>query len=96
MNQELTVPPDRRFRSEIPKQHRHSIDTRLAWLWSQRFGTVQAIYQSTTDLQDRTAATMVLQAIFGKDLNSIALILQRLEGGALEDVVIADDDSLII
>ena len=32
---------------------------------------------------------MILQALFGKDLNSIALIFRRLEGGAVEDTVIA-------
>ena len=47
------------------------------------------MWEGTPDVLDRTAATMILQALFGKDLNSIALIFRRLEGGAVEDTVIA-------
>ena len=32
--------PVARFRNTIPEDHRSSMDTRLAWLWKQRFGTV--------------------------------------------------------
>lgn len=83
---------DRRFRSEVPKEHQLSVDTRLAWLWNQRSGTVQAVWDGSPDVLDRMAATMLLQALFGKDLNSIALIYRRLEGGAQDDTVIADED----
>ena len=87
---DLVPAPDRRFRKEVPEKHRTNLDTRLQWLWNQRSGTVQAVWENTTDVLDRTAATMILQALFGKDLNSIALIFRRLEGGAVEDTVIAE------
>ena len=35
--------PARRWRSEVPKEHATSLDTRLRWLWNQRFGTVHVI-----------------------------------------------------
>ena len=90
MMTDLVPAPDRRFRKEIPEKHRTNLDTRLQWLWNQRSGTVQAVWEGTPDVLDRTAATMILQALFGKDLNSIALIFRRLEGGAVEDTVIAE------
>jgi len=74
-----------RFRNEVPAAHRKSIDTRIAWLWNQRFGTVQQVWQNSKDMLDHTAATLILQAVFAKDLESIAQILQRLEGGAQFD-----------
>lgn len=83
-------PRERRFRKEIPQQHRGTLDTRLVWLWNQRAGTVQAVWEQSPDVLDRTAATMVLQALFGKDLNAIALLFSRLEGGAVDDVTVAD------
>ena len=52
----------RRFRNSIPDAHRKSIDTRIQWLWNQRFGTVQQVWQSSKDMLDHTAATLVLQA----------------------------------
>lgn len=76
---------DLRFRNEIPAAHRKSIDTRIAWLWNQRFGTVQQVWQNSKDLLDKTAATLILQAVFAKDLESITQVFQRLEGGALVD-----------
>lgn len=79
-----------RFRNQVPDSHRQSIDTRLAWLWNQRFGTVQMVWQNSKDLLDRTAATLILQAIFAKDLDAIAQILQRIEGGPVTDTVLAD------
>lgn len=85
---ELEVTPAplaRKFRSEIPELHRQSLDTRIQWLWNQRFGTVQTIWQKSPDMLDHTAATLMLQAIMAKDLDSITLIYQRLEGGALSD-----------
>ena len=87
---------DRRFRKEVPEKHRHSLDTRIMWLWNQRFGTVQSVWEHTPDVLDRTAATVILQALFSRDLNSIALIFRRLEGGALEDSVISEQQRLTI
>lgn len=80
----------RRFRNEIPDAHRKSIDTRIQWLWNQRFGTVQQVWQHSKDMLDHTAATLILQAVFAKDLDSIAQVLQRIEGGPLVDVDLAD------
>lgn len=74
-----------RFRNSIPDAHRKSIDTRIVWLWNQRFGTVQQVWNSSKDMLDHTAATLILQAVFAKDLESIAQILQRMEGGARVD-----------
>jgi hypothetical protein len=88
-------PSDLRFRNTIPDAHRKSIDTRIQWLWNQRFGTVQQVWQSSKDMLDHTAATLILQAVFAKDLESIAQILQRLEGGALVDSEVAERESVI-
>lgn len=91
MSQELvSTERVRKWRKQIPRQHRNSLDTRLRWLWTQRFGTVQNIYIHSPDLLDQTACTVILQAIMQRDLDSIALILQRLEGGALSDQEVAD------
>lgn len=79
-----------RFRNQVPDAHRKSIDTRIAWLWNQRFGTVQQVWQSSKDMLDHTAATLILQAVFAKDLESIAQVFQRLEGGALVDAELAE------
>ena len=73
------------FRTSIPKEHRTDYDTRLRWLWNQRFGTVQRVWQQSSDVLDKTAATLIIQAVVGRDLDSIALLLQRLEGGSLVD-----------
>lgn len=81
MSQELA----RKFRREVPEMHKGSLDSRLQWLWMQRFGTVQMVWKESQDLLDHTAATIILQAIMAKDLNSIELIFQRLEGGAVAD-----------
>lgn len=83
--------PSRRWKGEIPKEHRTSLDTRLRWLWNQRFGTVQTVYLDSPDLLDRTAATLILQAIMGRDLRSIQQLFQRLEGGALHDSELTED-----
>lgn len=80
----------RKFRHEVPEQHRASLDTRLAWLWNQRFGTVQQIWQSSPDMEDKLASTVVLQAIVGADLNNIQLLFKRLEGGSLPDEITLD------
>ena len=84
---------EKRFRQSIPEEHKTSLDTRLRWLWNQRFGTVQTICMESTDLLDNTACTLILQAIMGRDLESISMLFNRLEGGALSDEQLADSDS---
>lgn len=84
------VPVTRKFRKSIPEAHRVSLDTRLLWLWHQRFGTVQTIWKESPDVLDHTACTLILQAIMAKDLDSIAQLLQRIEGGALTDEQLQD------
>jgi len=74
-----------RFRSQIPEDHRESLDTRLVWLWHQRFGTVQTVYSNSPDILDVTAATLILQAVLARDLKSIQQLFQRLEGGPTMD-----------
>ena len=81
MSQEIV----RKFRKEIPESHRGSVDTRLQWLWNQRFGTVQMIWKESPDVLDKTACTIILQAIMARDLNSIDLLFQRIEGGSITD-----------
>ena len=88
MSQEVV----RKFRREIPERHRQSLDTRIQWLWHQRFGTVQMIWKESTDTLDKTACTIFLQAVMGKSLDNIQLLIQRLEGGAREDVVLLEED----
>ena len=88
-------PRELRFRNQVPDAHRKSIDTRFAWLWNQRFGTVQTICMESTDLLDNTACTLILQAIMGRDLESISMLFNRLEGGALSDEQLADSDSTL-
>lgn len=82
----------RKYRSRIPESHRVSLDTRILWLWNQRFGTVQTVWQASQngDVLDHTAATLILQAIMAKDLESIVLIFQRIEGGAILDEQVAE------
>ena len=84
MSQEIV----RKFRKQIPEVHRKSLDTRLRWLWHQRFGTVQMVWQESRDILDKTAATLILQCIMAKDLNSIELLFQRIEGGAEVDAAV--------
>lgn len=79
------VVPLHRFRKEVPPDHRESLDTRLLWLWHQRFGTVQTIYSQSPDILDVTAATLILQAIMARDLRSIQQLFTRLEGGSQYD-----------
>ena len=78
-----------KFRGSIPESHRKSLDTRLQWLWHQRFGTVQTVWRDSKDVLDHTAATLVLQAVMAQDLNSIELLFRRLEGGAISDDALA-------
>lgn len=89
------IPADRRFRGKIPDAHRSSLDTRLQWLWHQRFGTVQTVWLKSSDVLDHTAATLILQAIMAKDLDSIDQIFQRLEGGPTLDEKLLEDDETI-
>ena len=84
-----------KFRLSIPPEHRGSVDTRLRWLWMQRLGTVQSVWKNSTDWEDQLAATIVLQAVMGADLNSIQLLLTRLEGGAQEDEIVSEGPLLI-
>ena len=84
----------RKYRKTIPEAHRGSVDTRLMWLWHQRFGSVQMIWKESPDPLDHTAATIILQAIMANDLNSIELIFQRIEGGSITDEKILDVDTI--
>lgn len=84
----------RHFRKSIPKEHRASLDTRIRWLWNQRFGTVQTVWKDSPDVLDKTAATLILQAIMAKDLDSISLIFQRLEGGPQVDEEVLEQASM--
>jgi hypothetical protein len=86
------VVPLKSYRTKIPVEHKTSLDTRLHWLWHQRFGTVQTVYSRSDDILDVTAATLILQCIMARDLRSIQQLFQRIEGGASLDQVIADDD----
>lgn len=88
----VATTPTRKFRGQIPEAHRGSLDTRIQWLWLQRFGTVQTVWQTSRegDVLDHTAATLILQAIMAKDLESISLVFQRLEGGPLVDEELLD------
>lgn len=86
------VPVTRKFRRAIPEAHRGSLDTRIHWLWHQRFGTIQMIWKDSDDVLDKTACTLFLQAIMGTDLESITQLFTRLEGGALEDQELLDAD----
>lgn len=76
---------DRRYRKQIPAAHQVSLDTRIRWLWHQRFGTIQMVWKDSKDVLDNTAATLFLQAIISHDLESISQIFSRLEGGAIPD-----------
>lgn len=89
------VPTGHRFRNQVPKEHRATIDTRIAWLWNQRFGTVQMVWQQSRDVLDHTAATLILQAIFASDLDAINQIFQRIEGGAQSDKDLLEKDDTI-
>jgi hypothetical protein len=88
------IPVQRKYRNKIPESHRGSLDTRLVWLWHQRFGTVQTIYKDSPDVLDKTACTLILQAILASDLESISQLFQRLEGGALNDEALLDRDTI--
>lgn len=86
----------RKFRKAVPESHRTSLDTRIQWLWNQRFGTVQMIWKESADTLDHTACTLILQAVMAKDLNSVQLLLKRLEGGAVSDEEVLDRKTMRI
>jgi hypothetical protein len=85
----------RKFRRQVPDAHRASLDTRIQWLWNQRFGTVQMVWKESRDVLDHTAATLILQAIMGKDLESILQIFDRLEGAPVSDSELVEQDETI-
>lgn len=84
----------RKLRSEIPREHRASNDTRLMWLWSQRLAVVQNIRQNSPDIQDVMACTLVLSAAMASYLPSIELLLRRLEGGSVSDQEVLDGETM--
>lgn len=86
----------RRYRSNIPVKHRVSDDSRIQWLWNQRLIVVQSIYYRTNNARDKMAAALVIQAAWAGDLQSIELVLRRLEGGAVPDEAIQEDGSLVL
>ena len=75
----------RKLRSEIPRAFKTSNDARIQWLWSQRLAVVQSVKLRSKDPLDVLAATIILQAAMSGNLDSIALVFQRLEGGAVTD-----------
>lgn len=79
-----------KYRKQVPDSHRITLDTRIQWLWNQRFGTVQMVWRESRDVLDVTAATLILQAVMGKDLDSIIQLFQRLEGGPVTDDEVQD------
>jgi len=87
--------PKRRYRNEVPAAYKQSPDSRLAWLWNQKFGTVKAVWENSNDLQDRMAADLLLHAIIDSDITAIKLIFERLEGGAIYDTEMVSEDSVI-
>jgi len=85
----------RKYRKAVPEAHRATLDTRIQWLWNQRFGTVQMVWKESRDVLDHTAATLILQAIMGKDLESITMIFDRLEGAPISDTELAEQQDTI-
>jgi len=98
MSKELAVvkkkPVVRKFRKQIPESHRGSADTRIRWLWNQRFGTLQTVWQESPDVQDKMAAQMLMQCIIEKDLGSIQMIFNRIEGGAQSDADVLESSTV--
>lgn len=89
------VVPVHRWRKEVPQSHRATLDSRVQWLWNQRYGTVQTVYTESPDLLDKTAATLIIQAILARDLNAIRQMFQRLEGGSSYDQEIVDQGDAV-
>lgn len=90
------INPNRRMLTNIPEEHRTTDDTRMEWLWMQRIILVQNIYLKTNNARDKMACSVVLSAAWSANLGSIELLLRRLEGGAVQDSVVLEDDSLPI
>ncbi len=80
----------KKYRGAIPEEHCTSIDTKVRWLWNQRFGTVQRIWMETDDAETKAAASLLLNAAYAGDMSAINIVLQRLEGGALVDEDLLD------
>ena len=80
--------PQGKYRRSIPVSHQTDLDTRVRWLWMQRFGTIQTIWSESEDTFDKVACQLIMQAILERDLESIKIIFQRLEGGAVSDASI--------
>jgi hypothetical protein len=85
----------RKYRKQVPDSHRTSLDTRIQWLWHQRYGTVQMVWKESKDVLDHTAATLLLQAIMGKDIESISQVFDRLEGAPVSDAEILEQQGPI-
>ena len=85
-----------KLRSEIPDEHCESDDSRFEWLWMQRLATVGSIYMRTKNIRSRMAAKVVLDATMSANLASIELLIRRLEGGAVSDQTVVEEDSLPI
>jgi len=81
---------NRKYRGTIPEEHCTSIDTKVRWLWNQRFGTVQRVWQLAEDAETKAAATLILNAAYVGDLSAIQVVLNRLEGGVLTDEDLLD------
>jgi len=84
----------RNYLHQVPEAHRSSVDTRLRWLWNQKFGHIQTIHNSSPDPLDKMACVMIIQALFASDLNAITLILRRLEGGSVTDDQVAEQSAM--
>ena len=93
MSELVTTNQVRKFRGSIPEAHRTSLDTRIRWLWHQRFGTIQTIWSvsRTGDMLDHTACTLYLQAIMAHDLEAMQQIISRIEGGARYDTELVEE-----
>jgi hypothetical protein len=86
----------RKLRSDIPEEHTGSDDERFEWLWMQRLATVGSIYLRAKNPRDRMAAKVVLDSTMSANLPSIELLLRRLEGGAVADQTLVEEESLPI
>ena len=82
----------KKYRTGIPAEHMKSMDTMIQWLWHQRFGTIQRISLEAENAEVQTVCSLFLQAIMAKDLESIQQILSRLEGGAVMDTEVLEQD----
>jgi hypothetical protein len=86
----------RRLFHNIPEEHRISDDSRLEWLWMQSVAQIMSIRENTDDIRDRMAATLMLTAAWMGQLSAIELVLQRLEGAAVDDKTISESETLVL